>query len=79
MIEETDVHEEKEWWYQNLAQITVANFRKRSVNTEYVSTRHEALRRVLELIPKDATVGWGDSVTLHQLGVVSELKKANTT
>jgi hypothetical protein len=75
MIEETDVCEEKKWWYQNLAQITVANFRKRNVNAEYVSTRAEALRRILGLIPKDATVGWGDSVTLHQLGIVSELKK----
>jgi len=31
---------------------------------------------VLELIPKGATVGWGDSVTLHQIGVITELQKS---
>jgi hypothetical protein len=53
----------------------VTNFRKRNISVEYVSTRQEALSKVLEMIPKDATVGWGDSMTLHQVGIISGLKE----
>jgi len=76
MVDETRIDEEKKWRYQKLARMTVANFRKRRISAEYVPTGHEALSKVLGLIPRDATVAWGDSITLHQVGVIAELKKS---
>ena len=79
MMDETDIRDEKSWWYQHLAQKTVANFRRRNINAQYVPTREEALNKVLELIPEGATVGCGDSITMYQVGVLSRLheKKRN--
>ena len=75
MIDETDMSEEKKWWYQNLAQKAIANFKRRKIDAQYVPTGQEALARVMELIPDGATIGWGDSVTLEQIGVVSEIQR----
>jgi L-lactate utilization protein LutB len=75
MIDEGNVQEAKKWWYQNLAKTTVANFQRRNINAQYVLTGQEALAKVLELIPNGATVAWGDSITLQQIGVISELRR----
>ena len=75
MIDETDIQEDKKWWYENLAQKVVANFKRRRIASQYVSTSQEALARVLELIPDRAAIGWGGSVTLEQIGAVSEIKR----
>ncbi len=68
-----DVREERAWWYQHLAEVAVANFRRRNLDAHYVPTKEEAFTRVMELIPEGATIAWGDSVTLQQIGVVTEL------
>ena len=75
MIDETDIKEDKNWWYENLAKKVVANLQRRRIDSQYVSTSREALARVLELIPDSATIGWGDSVTLEQIGAVSEIRR----
>jgi L-lactate utilization protein LutB len=41
----------------------------------YVANRKEALQRILEEIPFEATVGAGDSLTLKEIGVFEELKR----
>ena len=75
MVDETNIQEEKRAVYESHARVAVASFQNRQINAQYVSDRQEALSKVLELIPPGATVGWGDSVTLHQVGVVSKLRQ----
>jgi len=45
----------------------------------YAKNRKEALQRILEEIPEEATVGAGDSLTLKEIGVFEELKRRNST
>ncbi len=77
MINETDMSEEKKWFYQERARVAVANLQKRNTNAQYVSSRQEALSVVLEMIPRGVMVARGDSVSLDQVGVIPELRKRN--
>ncbi len=43
----------------------------------YVSRREEALKKILSMIPAGASVGYGGSVTLDELGIKEVLKKGN--
>jgi len=45
----------------------------------YVPTRSEALEKVMSLIPEGSTVGFGDSLTLREIGVVDALARGNYT
>jgi len=75
MVSERDAQEGKKWRYQSLAELTVANLKRRGITAQFVPTRQEAFTRVLELIPEGATVGRGNSITLHQIGIISHLQK----
>ncbi|MBI2869418.1 MAG: lactate utilization protein [Chloroflexi bacterium] len=75
MIDETDLREEKAWWYRCLGEKAVHNLRRRNLTADFVPTAAEALPRIMGLIPEGATVGWGDSATLYQLGVFQELHR----
>lgn len=45
----------------------------------YVHDRREAFDLVISMIPQGASVGYGDSVTLQEIGVVDALEKGNYT
>jgi hypothetical protein len=45
----------------------------------YVNTGGEAFRKVMSMIPEGSVVGFGDSLTLRQIGVVDALTKGNYT
>ena len=77
MLDETDISSEKNWLYAERAKTAVANLKRRNIDAQYVPGRKEALAVVLEMIPEGATVVCGDSVSLEQVGVVSELTKRN--
>ena len=45
----------------------------------YVENRRDALETVMAMIPERSVVGFGDSVTLREIGVVEALEKGNYT
>ncbi len=57
---------------------TLASLRKRRINGIFAQNNEEACQRILNLIPADAVVGIGDSTTIRQLGVLTELGKRGT-
>ena len=59
MVNETDMSEERKWFYQERAKMVVANLQKKNINAQYVSTRQEALRVVLEMIARGVAVDRG--------------------
>lgn len=77
MMDETDITQEKAWYYSEYARATVANLQKRNFNAYFAPTRQEALSLTLGMVPEGVTVGLGDSITLHQVGTISELKRRN--
>jgi hypothetical protein len=50
---------------------------KNNIFACYVHDRQEAYGKVMAMIPEGATVGYGDSLTLRQIGVVEALEKGN--
>ncbi len=77
MVDEKDMSQEWKWFYEQRAKVAVAKLQKRNINAQYVSSRQEALSTIMEMIPEEATVVRGDSVTLDQVGVIAELGKRN--
>ena len=62
------------WFYEKVAGKVISNLEKKHIKALYVSDREKAFSRIMEMIPEGATVGFGDSVTLYQLGIISELQ-----
>lgn len=77
MMDETDITQERAWYYSEYAQATMANLERRNFNAYFAPTRQEALPMILEMVPEGVMVGLGDSITLHQVGAIPELKRRN--
>lgn len=65
--------------YDKMGPSVVKELEKRYFEAYYVSTAQEAAEKVLELIPKEHTVGWGGTMTIDQLGVKEKLRQAGYT
>jgi Uncharacterized conserved protein containing a ferredoxin-like domain len=64
----------KECYNALLAQKLIEKFEKRNMEAYYCGTKEEALKKVLELIPKGSTVSCGGSATLREIGLRAALK-----
>ena len=56
---------------------TIKNLEKNNLKTFFVETKEEALAKILDSVPENATIGFGGSKTLKQLGVFAALEKKN--
>ena len=61
MIEEKDISQEKERYYEARAKSVIKALLKRKINSQYAANRAEALTAVMEMIRPGATVARGDS------------------
>ena len=52
---------------------------KNNISALYVENKKQALKKVMSMIPESSIVGFGDSVTLRQIGLVDALEKGNYT
>jgi len=59
---------------QAKAQKAIQALKRNNFDAEYVVDVATAMSKILEKIPQGATIGRGDSVTLHQIGIVDWLK-----
>jgi L-lactate utilization protein LutB len=57
----------------------MARLTRNNIAAEYASTGAEARERLLEMIPQGAVVGYGDSLTLEQIGLVRALEQGPYT
>lgn len=55
----------------------VKNLKKRNFESYYYKTKDETIKQIIDLIPKNATVSWGGSVSLDELGIKEYLKNNN--
>ena len=60
--------------YENAANTIIKNLAKRQMEGYYCDTKEDALKKVLEIIPEGASVGWGGSMTLSETGVMDAIK-----
>jgi len=57
-----------------LAQKLIAEFEKRNLDGYYCETKQDALKKTLELMPKDAVISCGGSATLYEIGLREALR-----
>lgn len=70
-----DTIKPKECYNALVAQKLIEEFEKRNIAGFYFKTKEEALKKVLEMIPKESMVSWGGSLTLQEIGLKDALKK----
>ncbi|MFC1974610.1 lactate utilization protein [Chloroflexota bacterium] len=63
----------KKWYHEQRAKRVIESLRENHVKGYYASDRQEAFSIIMGMIPKDAVISFGDSVTLYELGIISEL------
>ena len=77
MTDETDLSQEKAWLHEERAKTVIKNLQRKNINGQYVPSREEALTAILGMIPPGVVVARGDSITVEQTGIITELKKRN--
>ncbi len=60
--------------YENVANTIIKNLSKRQMEGYYCQDKKAAIQKVLELIPKGASIGWGGSMTLIETGLMDAIK-----
>lgn len=66
--------EPKQCYNALLAQKLMEELKKRNMEGFYCDTKEDALKKVLEMIPKDSMVSCGGSATLYEIGLQTALK-----
>ena len=67
----------KQLSFQNTAATIIKNLKKRNMNGYYCTSKEDALKKALEIIPENSSIGWGGSVTMNQIGLIQALKDGN--
>lgn len=61
-------------FYEKRGQTLIKNLQSRHFEAYYCSDKASALEKALELIPKNATVGWGGAMSAQQIGLIDAVK-----
>ena len=63
---------------EHLANHLIKQLKKRNMEAVYCPTAAQAIEKVKEMIPAGATVTWGGSMTLRDMGLARALHEAGT-
>ena len=64
----------KEKRNDKLAAKLIKNLERRHSNAYFCKTKEEAINIITDMIPKGATVAWGGSMTIRDMGLTAKLK-----
>ena len=67
----------REMYYEKRGQILVKNLKKRHFDAFYCADKAAALEKALELIPEEASVGWGGVMSAYEIGLIEALRQGN--
>ena len=67
----------REMYYDKRGQILVKNLKKRHFDAFYCADKAAALEKALELIPEEASVGWGGVMSAYEIGLIEALRQGN--
>ena len=62
------------WHYNAVGEKVVNALRKNNFTADYAATRQEAAQMLMDLIPAEARIGFGGSVTLVEIGIIEQLE-----
>jgi L-lactate utilization protein LutB len=69
------LHQAKKWFDDQRVQRTLTALQKNGFSVFFAPTKDEALQKVLSLIPSNANVGIGGSVTVREINLIEALNK----
>lgn len=72
-----DIKKTKKDYYQKKAKSLIKALGKRNMEGFYVENKLEAKNKILDLISEEASISWGGSMTLKEIGIFEELEKRN--
>ena len=61
---------------KRMAENVICNLKKRNMEGIYCRDKKEAVETVLSLIEPGASIGWGGSASIRELGILDELEKS---
>lgn len=67
----------KKEYYKVKAENVIKYFKKRNIEGYYVENKEQAREKVLDLIEENASVSWGGSMTLKEIGIFDKLKSGS--
>lgn len=67
----------KNTFYENQAKTIIKNMEKRNFEGYYAATADEAREKVLSLMEEGASIGWGGTMTMEEIGVFDAIKEKN--
>lgn len=62
--------------YKILAPTIMSGLKKRGFEPYFCETSQEAAEKILALLPENAVVSWGGSVTLEEIGIAAKIKQS---
>lgn len=65
-------------YYEALASTVIGNLNKRQIDAFYCSNAQKAVETALSLLPDQAVVGFGGSVTLSETGMLDALRNSSS-
>jgi hypothetical protein len=71
--------EVRDWYWKKKIQRTLTALKKNGFDVMYFPSRTEVIARVLQLIPSNALVGVGESVTIREIGLGDSLEQRGNT
>lgn len=67
----------KKLYYDKRAKILIKNLQSRHFEAYYCHNAQEALKKALSMIPEGATIGWGGTQSVQQIGLIDAVKSGN--
>lgn len=68
----------KEIRNERLAAKLIKNLSRRQISAIYCKTAHEAVEKILSMIPNGSSISWGGSMTIRDMGLTAALHKKGT-
>lgn len=69
------MNEVRQWHNEKRLKRTVNALKENGFEAVYVSTKTDALKEVLNCVPKNALIGVGGSITVRELGIIDALSQ----
>ena len=63
------------WHNKTIADKVINALKQNNFNAEFFKDSQDAVNRVLELIPKDSSIGFGGSETVKEIGLKEKVKE----
>ncbi len=64
-------------YFEKRAKVLVKNLHSRHFDAYYCESKEAALEKALELIPRNASIGWGGALSCQQIGLMDALRKGD--